>query len=140
MVPTSNLLARNKTEEVRRDALLTVGKPSRLASGVLAAQEVRRDALLTVGKPSRLAPEGEVRRITFLRACFLISGLTPPLVSDYRGPILAPSSLFGSLFEPMNQFVFGYFVISRVDEKRGNFAFARGELLAVQAQESQAGK
>jgi hypothetical protein len=41
--------------QVRRDALLTVGKPSRLASGTPATQEVRRDALLTVGKPSRLA-------------------------------------------------------------------------------------
>jgi len=49
-------------------------------------------------------------------------------------------ALFGSLFEPMNQFVFAYFVISRINQKRGNFAFARGELFAVQAQESQAGK
>jgi hypothetical protein len=54
------------------------------------------------------------------------------------GPISAGSSLFGSLFEPMNQFVFAQFVIGRIDQERGNFAFARGELFAVQAQESQA--
>ena len=70
MVPTSNLLARNKTEEIRRDALLIVGKPFRLASGTPAAQEVRRDASLTVGKPSRLASgvlaAQEVRRDALL--------------------------------------------------------------------------
>jgi hypothetical protein len=66
--------------QVRRDALLTVGKPSRLASGTPATQEVRRDALLTVGKPSRLASgharssRGKARRLTYCRqavsACF----------------------------------------------------------------------
>jgi hypothetical protein len=48
-----------------RDALLTVGKPSRLAPAAPGAAEVRRDAgrdaLPTVGQPSRLAPETPLR-------------------------------------------------------------------------------
>jgi hypothetical protein len=58
---------------------------------------------------------------------------------DCWGPILA-SNLFGSLFEPMNQFVCAQFVIGRIDQERGTFAFDHGELFSVQAQESQAGK
>jgi hypothetical protein len=49
---------RSMAGEVKRDALLTVAKPSRLAPVGVIATEVRRDALLTVGKPSRLAPMG----------------------------------------------------------------------------------
>jgi hypothetical protein len=44
-------------EEVRRGALLTVGRPGLLQRSA-GAEEVRRDALLTVGKPSRLALGG----------------------------------------------------------------------------------
>ena len=43
-------------DEAKLDALLTVGKPSRLAPSGAAVEKVRRGALLTVGKPSRLAP------------------------------------------------------------------------------------
>ena len=58
-------------DEAKLDALLTVGKPSRLAPSGAAVEEVRRGALLTVGKPSRLAPEerrsrrGKAGRLTY---------------------------------------------------------------------------
>ena len=46
-------------EIVRLDALLTVGKPSRLAPGSPQLKWVRRDALLT-SRPSRLASPGRI--------------------------------------------------------------------------------
>jgi hypothetical protein len=53
----------------RRDALLTVGKPPRLAlwGEMPQFKRVRRDALLTVGKLPRLALWGEIPQLKRVR-------------------------------------------------------------------------
>ena len=67
-------------DEAKLDALLTVGKPSRLAPSGAAVEKVRRGALLTVGRPGllqRSAGAEEVRRDALLTGWQAVPACAP---------------------------------------------------------------